>query len=279
VASKKPPKPSREQPKPSRIRTVQEILANANDALGHAEQALRDFMDDDLQRQRYGLRTFITSARSVTFVLQTMKHTVPDAEAWYADLQARLMLDEIAKAFVELRNQIEKEGVTPAIERSPVAIYIKRMSDDSLRGIVPPGRPYAIGEGRSGGNYWLDPRGRRHYFRLPEQVGQNWGGSRFSDDAPDALRNQSVEELAHYYLELMEKAVAEACGVPKLGPWPQCLCSVAIFVDEAAEDWVADDRGCRVGRCRLDWGRWPQSAATVWALLVVVGDVLVQQPS
>jgi hypothetical protein len=209
LASKKP-KPPREEPKPSRIRTVQEILTNANDALGHAEQALRDFIGDDPQRQLYGLRTFITSARTVTFVLQTMRHTVPGADAWYADLQARLKLDEIAKAFVELRNQIEKEGSTPSIEYTPTTTHIRRLDGDSLKGIVPSGASYAIGEGRSGGNYWLDPRGRRHYFRLPEQVGQNWGGSRFSDEAPEALRNQSVEELAHYYLELMEKAVAEA---------------------------------------------------------------------
>jgi hypothetical protein len=57
------------------------------------------------------------------------------------------------------------------------------------------------------------------------------------------------------------------------------LCREVVFVDEAAEDWVTYDRGGRVGGCRPDWGRWLQASATVWALLVVVGDVFVQYPS
>jgi hypothetical protein len=208
VPSKKP-KPQPAQPKPGKVRKASEILRNARATLAHAETALNDFMGDDPARQEAGLRNFIVSARSVTFVLQTMKHTVPDAEAWYEDLRARLKLDAIAKAFVELRNQVEKEGVLPEITRSATGVHIENFSQESLRGIVPRGaREVVIGEGRSGGNYWVDNGGRRHYFKAPEGV-RNFGGSRF-EDAPKPFPDMSVEELSYYYLGLMEKALIEA---------------------------------------------------------------------
>ena len=67
------------------------------------------------------------------------------------------------------------------------------------------------------------------------------------------------------------------------GSKTRCVASAAmqrvVFVDEAAEDRVANDGGWRVARGGLDGGRRSQVSASVWSLLVVVGDVLVQYSS
>lgn len=62
---------------------------------------------------RFNYSAFASAARSITFVLQSVMHEVPGFQEWYAERQAALKADPVARFFVEARNNVLKTGMNP----------------------------------------------------------------------------------------------------------------------------------------------------------------------
>jgi hypothetical protein len=59
---------------------------------------------------RVALQNCITTARTVTFILQSHKKAIPDFADWYATYTDRFAADPVMKWAVTARNKIEKQG-------------------------------------------------------------------------------------------------------------------------------------------------------------------------
>jgi hypothetical protein len=61
------------------------------------------------------IREAVTDMRRITFVLQKLKTRVDGFEDWYVGVQDELRSDPLMRYFVELRNEIEKQGLPGAL--------------------------------------------------------------------------------------------------------------------------------------------------------------------
>jgi hypothetical protein len=59
---------------------------------------------------RVSIQTSIQTLRTVTFILQSNKHFIPDFDAWYGPWQEKLKADALMRWMVDARNRIEKQG-------------------------------------------------------------------------------------------------------------------------------------------------------------------------
>jgi len=59
---------------------------------------------------RVAIQTSIQTLRTVTFILQSNKHLIPDFDAWYGPWQEKLKADALMRWMVDARNKIEKQG-------------------------------------------------------------------------------------------------------------------------------------------------------------------------
>ena len=67
---------------------------------------------------RFNYSAFASAARSITFILQHAMHDVPGFSEWYAEQQKSLKGDEVARFFVEARNNVLKTGINPITQSS-----------------------------------------------------------------------------------------------------------------------------------------------------------------
>jgi hypothetical protein len=74
----------------------------------HWHEALSTYFEPD--RFRIAMQNCITTARSVTFILQNHKDVIPGFDEWYATWQSRFGGDPIMRWAVQARNKIEKQG-------------------------------------------------------------------------------------------------------------------------------------------------------------------------
>jgi hypothetical protein len=58
----------------------------------------------------YELNAFLSSARSITFLIQKELSAVPSFAQWWEERRAEMRLDPAARFFLELRNYSQKEG-------------------------------------------------------------------------------------------------------------------------------------------------------------------------
>lgn len=93
-----------------KIDEIDEILENVITAAKLATDSLEEINSRDPNRAHIALRNFITTSRSITFIVQNLKGKVPLFSEWYEPFQKGLRDDPICRNFVELRNRIEKRG-------------------------------------------------------------------------------------------------------------------------------------------------------------------------
>jgi len=67
---------------------------------------------DTKRHAEYYFSAFLSSSRSVTFVMQSAFSKLPGFTEWYATSQDILKKSELARFFVEARNSSQKEGTT-----------------------------------------------------------------------------------------------------------------------------------------------------------------------
>jgi len=78
-----------------------------------------------------GLRNLVVFGRSVTFVLQNLRHSVgrEEFDAWYEPLQAKMREDELLRYLTTLGNAILKEDpyaqdlASPSTTRTPLRYF------------------------------------------------------------------------------------------------------------------------------------------------------------
>jgi hypothetical protein len=211
MASKKPPKPSRMEANktPPRKRSPSQALASSRAALLNAQRGLLDAKGHDLIRQRAGLEAVIIYGRTVTWPLQVLR--VPGEPldeqkhgAWYAKrVKQRLADDPVAKLFVKLRNELEKEGTLNAEQEG--GNFVNPDSFLDVRAEAPPDA-YDVRFRDDGVVEYHTPSGViTRPFRMmsiPKTI-------RFPD-APGDLARVDARELAERYLYTLATIVAEA---------------------------------------------------------------------
>jgi hypothetical protein len=97
----------------------------------HCHEALSVYFEPD--RFRIAVQNCITTARSVTFILQNHKSAVPGFEGWYASWQSRFSGDPIMRWAVNARNKIEKQGDLETLSQMRaelIAAYIGNPTTD-----------------------------------------------------------------------------------------------------------------------------------------------------
>jgi hypothetical protein len=62
------------------------------------------------QAFRVAIQTAIQTLRTVTFILQSNKHLIPEFDRWYEPWQEKLKADALMRWMVDARNRIEKQG-------------------------------------------------------------------------------------------------------------------------------------------------------------------------
>jgi len=64
----------------------------------------------DPEAFRLAVQSAIATLRTVSFVLQSHKHKIPDFDAWYQKWREKLGADSLMRWMVDARNRIEKQG-------------------------------------------------------------------------------------------------------------------------------------------------------------------------
>lgn len=85
------------------------VVRAARDAVHQVEHCFRP------GQQLAHMRSAVIDIRRVTFVLQTLRSRVDDFDHWYAEVQGTLRADPLMRYFVELRNEVDKQGLPGAV--------------------------------------------------------------------------------------------------------------------------------------------------------------------
>jgi hypothetical protein len=194
-------------------KTTAQVLARAKDTLATATLGLRALQGGDPQSRMAGLRNVIVFGRAVTNVLQNLRSTEPEFDAWYGAYQAEMKADPLMKHFYELRSRILKQGDLPV--HSSVTLTGNPMAAMRQAGPPPPGaKGFFIGD-PIGGSGWKiqlpDGSTERFYVALPAEIpGLDVRVRVHLSEAPGDLRDQPIEQLAEKYLSYVSRMVADA---------------------------------------------------------------------
>jgi len=90
----------------------------------------------DPSRFQLALQNCITTARTVTFILQSNKSHIPDFELWYEPFRDRWKADQVMRWGINARNAIEKRGdleTKSELRASVIASYLGQASTGWLQ--------------------------------------------------------------------------------------------------------------------------------------------------
>lgn len=91
-------------------RTSRQIVQDAQDTLFTARLGLEHLNYSDPKVRMAGLRNVVVFGRAITNVLQNLRSTESDFDAWYLPCVEAMRADALLKYFYNLRSQILKEG-------------------------------------------------------------------------------------------------------------------------------------------------------------------------
>jgi hypothetical protein len=192
----------------SRTKTS-EILRRAKDTLETARAGLKD-VEGHPSRRLTGLRNLVVFGRAFTNVLQNLRSTESNFDAWYAPHQQQLAADPMMKFFYDLRTRILKRGETGVGAFTHLKSF--QPSRDMARfGPSPPNaKGFFIGD-QAGGTGWqvevspgvVEP----YYVDLPSDIGS---AGLFFTDAPSRISGSppteaEVTRLCTYYLAHLDR--------------------------------------------------------------------------
>jgi hypothetical protein len=148
------------------------------------------------------LQAFISSARSVTFVLKTEYSEKTDFQKWYQEKQEEMKADEMLRFFNKAR--------TTTIHRKPLNVATISHIRNIYLNSIPEGWGFAITN--KGEPVWITPSGDEvHAFEFDDQVERVY----LFDDPPKSflgsnLRDFSVVTLCRLYLSYLSQLVKVA---------------------------------------------------------------------
>jgi hypothetical protein len=148
------------------------------------------------------LQAFISSARSVTFVMQTEYSKKPDFRKWYEEKQDEMRADGMLSFFHDLRTKI--------IHKKPLNVGSITHIKNILINSTPKGWGFAItGKGEP---TWITPTGESiHAFEFDNQIDRIY----LFDSSPknflgSNIQNFSVVTLCRLYFGYLSQLVNEA---------------------------------------------------------------------
>lgn len=197
-------------------KTTNTVLGNLKMTLEMAHYGLKDLTSKDPKYRELGLRNLAMHGRSVTFVLQNLKNLEPDFEDWYREIQTEMKSSDLCRFFLNLRNEIEKQGVVR--ERS-ISAQIDHFSTDMLHRLPRPDNVKITGffmGDQLGGSGWEielpDGTKDKFYLELPEsmiKVSTHFTEIKGSH-LGTPLEGKTVEELGSMYYKYLSEIVSKA---------------------------------------------------------------------
>ncbi len=198
-------------------KSVFEVLSNVDNVLELVRRGYGDLVGERPESRVPGYWNLATWGRSVTFTLQNLRGPIgADVfDKWYDPQKEAMIADPVMRHFVEVRNEVLKEGQTTA---SPaLSLTMDGRDLEPLRRNPPEGASgFFIGD-RFGGSGWeiILPDGSKQklYVQLPASV--QFDFRLIVDDPPSVhrgqpIKDQSIQHLAKLYLAWLEELVAGA---------------------------------------------------------------------
>jgi hypothetical protein len=191
---------------------VDEILLRTDDILATARLGLDDMLSTDRTRRMSGLRNLIVFGRSVTFTLQNLSSKAEGFDEWYSAEQEVMKADSLMKYFLNLRNEILKQGKLNV----STSAHISSFNTEDIRKFPRPRNAVAffIGD-QIGGSGWEvelpDGSKEKYYVTLPSSIATV--KQTFADMPREKfpeLDGRSVEDLSSEYLEKLSALVSRA---------------------------------------------------------------------
>jgi hypothetical protein len=193
--------------------TTISVLTRAEEILSTAKLGYEDMQSKDKNRRYSGLRNLIVFGRSVTFVLQNLSSIEAGFQEWYEIIQDELKSDPLMKYFVDVRNNILKQGKMQVSTSAHIKSF--STSDIAKFGPPPPGaKSFFMGD-EIGGCGWLielaDGTEEKYYVEVPTSIAEV---KQVFPDLPEtveeSLKNRSIEELCEMYLAKLESVIDKA---------------------------------------------------------------------
>ncbi|MHA1337980.1 MAG: hypothetical protein ACTSPW_19945 [Promethearchaeota archaeon] len=197
------------------FRHTTNIIRRTEETLKTAKQGLEDLIKGPPERKLSGLRNLVVFGRAVTNVLQNLRSTEPDFDAWYEKYREEMKNDPLMKYFYKLRSKILKKGL---LETS-THVYIRQLQtpEDLTRFGPPPpnAKGFFIGD-ELGGSGWEvqlpDGSIKKYYVELPQDIGFV---SLHFPDAPkyhlgQEINDTSIPNLAKLYIDYLRRLVMAA---------------------------------------------------------------------
>jgi hypothetical protein len=201
-------------------RAKEKIFANTREMLAMAEAGLADATGKDPRRRRSGLMNLFTYGRSVTFAIQTMKHTDHDFEDWWKPYQGRMQSDPLMKYFNTARTDVLHEGQlsahTSTVMGARGSVDLGSLMRELNRYAPPNTVATFFGEGSTGGNGWEvrmpDGSTQKVYFDLPATVdvkSELQLPNPPTEHDSQAITDTSIANLGALYLNTLKRIVSE----------------------------------------------------------------------
>ena len=196
-----------------------EVLRKTRETLRTAQRGLSALREADPSTHAIGVYTVAVFGRSVTLVLQKMSSVDPRFDEWYAPYREAMAADELMRYFVDLRNEILKEGPPAAVGG---AMYIEQLHGSEIAALMsnpPPGaKGFFMGDALGGSGWEVElPDGTtgKYYVRLPDSMRvtvsvhlPNAPG--MHNGRPLEPKDQSIAALCRLYIAYLERIVTDA---------------------------------------------------------------------
>jgi hypothetical protein len=176
------------------MRNTNQILTEAQQTLKTAELGLKGLKTHNSEHKDAGLRNLIVFGRAITNVLQNLRSTEKDFDAWYNPFAKEMENDKFLKFFYNARSTILKEGSVPATTHS---FYIKKFNSNDINKFEKPpfAKSFFMGD-KYGGSGWEvvfpDGRTEKFYIDLPVEIGE---GKVFISNLPKEHLGKEVEGI------------------------------------------------------------------------------------
>ena len=203
------------------METAETILNLVKSRMILLEAALSDVRSTSPDRRRVGFANVAILGRSITFILQNLRRVNSNFDSWYSPYVEQMRGDELCRFFLQLRNEIEKEGR----DGIAVTVQVNNISRERFIAMHPPPenwRSAFIGDHNGGAGYVIDNRDgteTKIYVELSPDVAV---ASLEFTTSPEThlgaeLRDKSLSELCRLYVSYLRRLVNDAIVTfPKL---------------------------------------------------------------
>lgn len=187
--------------------TAEIAIRSATDRLKAARAGVAD-MQAGPDRYQSGMMNAVMLGRTITIALQNMRGSVEGFDEWYQPHQDEMKSDDTMRFFIDLRNRLEKQAITPTY--SGVEL---RGTGNLLRAFGPP-PPGAKGQfigdryGRSGWVIVLPDGSEDEYFvSLPKHMVST--EVYFDTEIPELKGIDPIVAITRY-LDRLETLISDA---------------------------------------------------------------------